>query len=213
MGVGPPPDYPLKLNLALDFLLKKEFDRYRALGVPHPIMTEYGISAVPLNDPRMDEWRDALRRGVTRLHNTTNLVITGGVDDIWINDCRELHVVDYKGMWTKNEKSSLDPDWQIAYKRQVEIYQWLLKGTEYAISDTAYFVCCNCDTDRDSFDGKLTFKTSIVAHQGDSSWVDATIQAIHECLMNDTLPAPAQFCNLCRYREAICQAKQRCRAK
>ena len=79
-GVAQPPGYPFTLNSAVDRLLKKEFDLHRAKHTSHPLMTAYGVDAVPFDDPRMDEWRDSLRRGVTFLHRPTNLIIGGGID-------------------------------------------------------------------------------------------------------------------------------------
>ena len=94
--MGQPPGYPFSLNSAVDTLLKKEFDGHRAKGTAHPLMKAYGLDAVPLVDERMDEWRDSLRRGVTYAFPGTNLVLTGGVDDVWVKPDGELLIVDYK---------------------------------------------------------------------------------------------------------------------
>lgn len=51
----------------------------------------------------------------------------------------ELIVVDYKAT-SKTTAVSLDADWQIAYKRQAEIYQWLLRKNDFSVSNIAYFV-------------------------------------------------------------------------
>jgi hypothetical protein len=104
LGVGRPPGYPFSLNAAVDHLLKKEFDGHRAKGSAHPLMKAYGIDAVPFAHPKMEEWRDALRRGVTSLHEPTNFLVCGGVDDIWVNPAGELIVVDYKAT-SKNGSS------------------------------------------------------------------------------------------------------------
>ena len=47
LGVAQPPSYPFSLNSAVDKLLKKELDLYRAKGTPHPLMKTYGLNAVP----------------------------------------------------------------------------------------------------------------------------------------------------------------------
>ena len=31
----------------------------------------------------MNDWRDAMRKGVEALHAPTNFFVTGGVDDVW----------------------------------------------------------------------------------------------------------------------------------
>ena len=40
-------------------------------------MKEHGIDAIPFKHEKMDEWRDALRRGATYHFPNTNLLITG----------------------------------------------------------------------------------------------------------------------------------------
>ena len=98
LGVGQPPGYPFNLNSAVDALLKKEFDIYRSKGQAHPLMVEAGLDAVPFNHPQMDLWRNSLSGGITYAYPDTNLLLTGGVDDIWINRQKELIIVDYKAV-------------------------------------------------------------------------------------------------------------------
>jgi len=73
----------------------------------------------------MDVWRDT-RHGIEYLHQPTNLLITGAIDDVWINSQDELIIVDYKAT-AKGGEVSLDAEWQKGYKRQMEVYQWLFK--------------------------------------------------------------------------------------
>src|ERR1035437_8961006 len=67
LGVGQPPGYPFSLNSAVDKLLKKEFDVLREKGEAHPLMTKFGIDAIPYSHEKLNEWRDALRGGITYL--------------------------------------------------------------------------------------------------------------------------------------------------
>lgn len=202
LGVGQPPGYPFSLNSAVDTLLKKEFDLHRAKGTAHPLMKTYGIDAIPLAHEKIDEWRDSLRRGVTVPIKGTNVVVTGGVDDVWVKPSGELIIVDYKAT-SKDGEVSLDAEWQIGYKRQMEIYQWLFKQNGFKVSDTGYFVYCNGDTDREAFDGKLEFSIKLLPYTGDSSWVGKAIQDAIACLQNDSLPAPSTDCDFCSYRAAV----------
>ena len=55
-----------------------------------------------------------------------------------------------------------DADWQDGYKRQMEIYQWLLRKNGLDVSDTGYFVYCNGKTDKEAFDGKLEFDIEFI---------------------------------------------------
>jgi len=201
LGVAQPPGYPFSLNSAVDKLLKKEFDIHRADGTPHPLMKTYKVNAIPLKDKNMDKWRDALRGGIEHLHRDTKLNITGGIDDIWVNPAGEFIIVDYKAT-SKTGEVSLDADWQIGYKRQMEIYQWLFRKNNYNVSTTGYFVYCNGDADKEAFDGKLEFDVKILPYVGDDSWIEKTIINIYKCL-NGKLPESGKDCDYCKYREAI----------
>ena len=202
LGVGRPPGFPFSLNSAVDTLLKKEFDGHRAKGTKHPLMEHYGIDAIPFDHKKMDEWRDAMRAGVQHLHKPTGLLITGGVDDIWVNPKKELIVVDYKAT-SKTTEVNLDAEWQDGYKRQVEVYQWLLRHNDFKVSNTAYFVYCNGMTDRKAFDAKLEFNISILPYTGNDSWIDDVLLNIKRCLDSNSIPEASSDCDYCRYREAV----------
>ena len=206
LGVGQPPGFPFNLNNAVDTLLKKEFDSHRIHGTAHPLMKAYGINAVPFKHKNMNEWRDALRGGVQFLHEPTNLNVTGGVDDIWVNPKKELIVVDYKAT-SKKEEVNLDAEWQIGYKRQVEVYQWLLRHNGFNVSDTAYFVYCNGDSDKEAFDAKLEFNIKIIPYKGSDHWIDNVLFKIKEALVADAIPQSGEDCDYCKYRQAAFEAE------
>jgi len=198
LGVSEPDGYPFNLNSAVDHLLKKEFDIHRARGSAHPLMEAYGVDAVPFDHPEMDRWRENFV-GVQYHHPETNFIITGAVDDIWVNPKGELHVVDYKAT-SKDSEVTLDADWQDGYKRQMEIYQWLLRHIGFKVSNTGYFVYANGKRDRAAFDGKLEFDVKVIPYTGDDLWLDRTIKNIHQTLSADVLPASGSDCQYCLYR-------------
>ena len=198
LGLGRPPGFPFSLNSAVDGLLKKEFDVHRANGTPHPLMKEYGLDLVPFAHAKMNEWRDALRAGVVFVHKETNLNITGGVDDIWVNKAGELIVVDYKAT-AKTGEVSLDAEWQIGYKGQVEVYQWLLKQNGFAVSPRSYFVYVNGKMDEPAFNGKLEFTVKLLPYDGDTAWIEPTLFKLKECLVSDDLPKAGSECDYCLY--------------
>jgi RecB family exonuclease len=167
-------------------------------------MEKYGIDAIPLAHEKIDEWRDSLRAGITFNIEGTNVVVTGGVDDMWVSPEGEYIVVDYKAT-SKEEEVNLDADWQIGYKRQMEIYQWLFRKNGFKASDTGYFVYCNGNTDKEAFDAKLEFDIKIIPYKGDTSWVEKTIKDAIECLKSDVLPEPGEDCDFCKYRKAVSQ--------
>ena len=201
LGTSRPPGYPFSLNAAVDALLKKEFDTHRVAKTRHPLMEEYGIDAIPFQHEKLDEWRNTFK-GVQFLHKPTNLLIMGAVDDVWVNPRGELIVVDYKAT-SKNGQVSIDADWQIAYKRQMEIYQWLLKQNGFDVSAVGYFVYCNGRADKDAFDKKIEFDISVIPYKGNDNWIEQAILDIHKCLMSDSIPESGPDCDYCRYRKAI----------
>lgn len=201
LGVGRPPGFPFNLNSAVDALLKKEFDFHRAEQTPHPLMETYGINAVPFQHEQMDAWRDSLRRGVVHLHEATNFLVTGGVDDVWVNVNGELIIVDYKAT-SKQGEVNLDAPWQIGYKRQMEVYQWLLRKNGFAVSPVGYFVYCNGDADKEAFDGKLEFDVKIIPYEGDDAWVEKALLDARACLLSDRVPEVGVDCDYCAYRKA-----------
>ena len=84
LGIAQPPGFPFNLNSAVDSLLKNEFDTFRESKSPHPIMSESTIKAGPYIHDDLERWRDALHGGIAFHHEDTNLIISGGIDDIWI---------------------------------------------------------------------------------------------------------------------------------
>ena len=200
LGVARPPGYPFALNSAVDALLKKEFDAHRAKGNPHPLIEKYGVDARPVPHEDLDTWRENFK-GVQFFHEPTNLLITGAIDDLWINSKKEYIVVDYKSTSKAEEITELDKDWQDSYKRQMEVYQWLLRKNGYKVSDTGYFVYCNGNTDKEAFDAKLEFDITLIAYKGDDKWVDSTILKIKKCLDSREIPLADKDCDYCAFFE------------
>lgn len=204
LGVAQPAGPPFSLNSAVDTLLKKEFDHYREIQKPHPLMTGNGIDAIPFQHQSIELWRDSLRGGASYLHQATNLIITGGVDDLWIGGNGELIVVDYKAT-AKAGEVSLDSEWQISYKRQMEIYQWLFRKNEFWVSNTGYFVYCNGVLNASDFGAKLCFSIRVIPYTGCSDWIEPLLPEVLEVLRSSALPDGAPDCEFCAYRLAAAQ--------
>lgn len=196
---------PFNINKTIDELFKKEFDEHRQAGTPHPIMLDNQIKAVPYQHEELDTWRHNFT-GVKTLHSSTNLEIFGALDDVWVNDDGELIVVDYKAT-SKNKEVSIDSDWQISYKRQIEIYQWLLRQNGFAVSPVGYFVYTNARIDVDGFGDNLEFITKLIAYEGNSDWVEPVLLKMKDCLENDDMPPVGEAamggeCDFCSYAKA-----------
>lgn len=207
VGVKRPPGFPFNLNSAVDTLLKKEFDLLRKEKKPHELFEEYEIDAVPYAHKDLDKWRDTFT-GIQYLDEEKNLLLYGGIDDVWLNPEGELIIVDYKAT-SKNGEVNIDAEWQKGYKRQMEIYQWLFKKNGFKVSNTGYFVYCNGDTSKDTFDAKLEFDIKIIPYTGDTTWIDPKIKEIKECLDKDEIPEMDPDCDYCRYRKEAVLSKMR----
>ncbi len=195
---------PFQINKAIDELLKKEFDSYRLKGQPHPWMTDNEINAVPMQHNDLDKWRHNFS-GVATLHTPSNLHIFGAIDDIWVNQAGEVIVVDYKAT-AKQSDVSLDADWQMSYKRQIEIYQWLLRQNGFKVNDTGYFVYTNGRLDLDGFYDRVEFRTKIIPYKGSDSWIEPTILKMKKVMEGD-MPkvgkaAMGGDCDYCSYAKS-----------
>lgn len=213
MGISQPAGAPFTLNIAVDVLLKKEFDGYRERAEIHPFLKLNGVEAVPLSHPEIENWRNN-RVGIQYLHVPTNFLLYGAIDDIWQLSSGELVVVDYKAKATSNE-ITLEPkrkkngeivktdSYLIGYQRQIEFYQWLFRKNGFEVSSTAYFLFANAQKDRPSFDDHLDFEKVLIAYKGDDSWVEPTLLDIRKCLEANEFPKCNDTCDFCKYRAAV----------
>lgn len=199
LGVKKPSIPAFSLNSAVDNLLKKEFDVHRAGETVHPLMKAYHIKAIPFNHPQINDWRNNFK-GVRFYHQPTNFIVFGAVDDVWQDEKGKLIVVDYKATSTRQE-ITLENKYRQAYKRQVEIYQWLLEKNGFEVAKTAYFVYANGDKDKASFDGKLEFNVQIIPYIGNNKWVEQALNDAHKCLLSDIIPEAGIDCEYCQYRQ------------
>jgi hypothetical protein len=171
-------------------------------------MVENGIKAVPMQHEELETWRHTFT-GVSVLHEPTNLHVFGGVDDVWLGDDGKLIVVDYKAT-SKDKEVTIDSDWQVSYKRQLEIYQWLFKSNGFSVSDTGYFVYANGRMDADGFHNRLEFITKLIPYTGTSDWVDQTLLHMKAC-MDGEIPrvginimgGECQYCAYARSRTLL----------
>jgi len=206
LGVARPRPPSFTLNIAVDNLLKKEFDLHRAGVTAHPLMTEYGVDAVPFQHKNMDTWRENFE-GIQCTHKETGLTISGAIDDVWVNPKGELIIVDYKATSKDGKIDSLDDtSWQNQYKRQMEVYQWLFRQNGFKVSDTGYFVYVNGKKDEAALDKKLEFDVTLIAHKGNTDWIDGVIVDIKKCLDSDKVPTHGSECEFCNYRKLAREA-------
>ena len=209
-GVKFPGMPPFLLNSATDTLLKKDFNKFRELQKPHPFMERNGLGhLVPFQYEDFETWTKSLQLGLKTYHEKSNLIIGGGLDDVWHDPkTNELFIVDYKSTAGKRTEdlSKLEPinlrgRYKEGYKRQMEMYQWILraimkeKDKDYEVSNTGYFVYVNGDQhfengmlDEDPKKATMKFNVQLLEYNGDDSWVENTIKEISKCLKSSECP-------------------------
>ncbi len=202
LGTKRPSIPAFTLNVAVDTLFKREFDVYRNEKKPHPIMIKYGVDAIPFAHKDLEIWRDPFE-GVQFNHKETGLLVSGGVDDIWVNPSGELIVVDYKSTSKPGTITTLDDSsWGEQYARQIGVYQWLLMQNGFKVAKTGYFVYANGNADAANFNDTLSFETTLVPCEGETDWIEPVLFKIKDCLMSESFPSSGEKCEYCPYREA-----------
>lgn len=185
------------LNLAVDALMKREFDACRIDKKPHHVMDRHGVEAVPFQHPMLSTWRDS-PKGI-RFAHACGIELFGIVDDVWVDAAGAVHPVDYKGTSVAGVPRLDDRD---GYKRQLDVYGWLLGKNGFRVADVGFIVFANADRERDALDGALRFTLSIAEHRLDLGWIDETLPDIRECLESDVSPASTNDCAWCAYRRS-----------
>lgn len=204
-GIKRPPTYPFTLNNAVDELLKKEFDQYRAIQQPHPIMEAHDLNMVPFHHPQLDKWRHNFT-GIRHYATDWSFDLFGAVDDIWVTPDDTLTVVDYKA--TSREITHPNSLVYPAYKRQLGFYRWLLEQQGFPVSPKGYLLYCNGERTATTFEGRLDFAVYLIPVATDTRWITPTLQAMHSLLQAPDPPAAHQDCDYCAYTAARSAAEE-----
>jgi len=207
-GVHFPGIPQFNLNSNTDILLKRDFDQYRG-EAPHPFMIANGLEhLIPFDHEDINLWQRAMHFGLNEhhfnsIHEETNICFGGGLDDVWENtSTSELHVVEYKStanLAADPQPVSLRGNWKGGYKRQIDMYQWVLRRKGFQVSDLSYFVYVDGQhrdvegmIDDDTTKATMIFNTSLLTYTGDDSWIEPTLYEIKECLLQTECPGHAE---------------------
>ena len=192
------------LNETTDILLKKEFDVCREAQTPHRLFLENGLDHfVPFKHADMDKWRDSLHHGLMTRFAETNIVLTGGVDDIWQNTQNgRLVVVDYK---SQANTKSLDPFTYLSdvykhgYKIQMDFYSYLLNEMGFDVETVSYFLVCNADRKAPGFYGRLEFQEKLIPYGCSTDWIEIKVAEMVELMNGSEVPDANPSCKNCAY--------------
>jgi len=204
LGLAEPSTPGWALNSATDELLKREFDVCREKQIPHRLFERYGLDhVVPFKHNEMDTWRDALRGGIIQKFEDTNIILTGGVDDIWLNTkTQELIVVDYKSQASMNEVepvSYLNNVYHEGYKLQMDFYNYLLNCRGFKTSSISYFLVVNADRTADGFYEQMKFSETLIPYKNDVSWIPKKLREMIKTMNSNTVPDSHESCENCAY--------------
>jgi len=195
-GIPRPSGPPFTLNNAVDSLMKAEFDRYRTAGEPHPLFATVGLDAVPFQHPDIGRWRQNFT-GLRWKDDETGWTLFGAVDDLWKARTGELIVADYKA--TARAEMPTTKNLYPSYRRQMDVYQYLVRRQGFQVSDRGWFVYTNGNGRAGEFGDKLCFTTSMVPYDGSDEWVREVFRRAVATVEGGVVPAPGKDCEYCPY--------------
>jgi len=204
-GVKPPEMPSFTLNTTTDILLKRDADAVRGLkSLPLWEANDLG-HFIPFEHQHLENWTNSLQFGLNDTyfnvdHKPSGIRFGGGLDDVF-QDTKtgQLHIVDYKStaQGTRSPSTyqrkpvSLDDPWKVGYKRQMDMYVWIMRQKGFDVSNTGYFVYV--DAQHKDIEGMLIdenprrawmqFDTTIIPYTADTSWVEPTLLEIKEFLV------------------------------
>ncbi len=191
-----PQPYPYALNMAVDFLLKQEFDKYRKKRELHPLLVANNIPAKLFSNQKLlDQWRNNLK-GISYYDAELDATLFGAVDDILEFSDGKLAPMDYKS--TGSKVANVYDRFQL----QMDIYTFLLEKNNYQTvrkGCLAFYI-----VDKESgFIDRLPFKKEIHVIDTDPSYVRGVFKEAVNLLRKD---APLSHNLDCKYGQWLEQA-------
>ena len=205
-GLDPPGTPGWTLNETTDLLLKKEFDYCRERQIPHRLFISNNLdNLVPFYHDELDNWRDSLHKGLTLRYKKTNIILTGGIDDIWQNKIsKKLIIVDYKSqakLGRLDKINYLQDPYHEGYKIQMDFYAYLLLGMGFKLDATSYFLVCNAKRDDEVFDKTLNFDEYLVPYFWNINWIENKLEEMINVMNSTEIPKSNLSCKNCAYSE------------
>ena len=212
LGIKGPKSFPYNLNSRIDILLKNEFDKARSEKKKTFYQKEANIDCIPFSHPELEIWREPFKAARFH-HKETNITVAGSVDDLWQDiNTKKIHIVDYKSTYNENFErlKKFDAPYLIGYKRQAEIYLWILTSLELNMDPKSFFLYVNADPKQIEFSNKLDFEWAIIPYVSkDYTWVEKTIIEIKNFLETNKIPSSNKDCDLCKYMSKFFNFKKK----
>ena len=196
-GIKRPHGTPLVLNKKVVEKLKSELDICRKEKKSHPQVLEKNINLIPVKNDNLDDWRNPFI-GIKYHHKETNFLLTGTIDDIWINNATNKNYCLIIKSNSKKKQLSYEEIWP-GYWRQLSFYSFLLEKNMIEMSKTGIILFINALNE----DEKFSFGLSIFEQILDYSWIEPTVQKIFELLNEEKVPEKTNYCKYCNYYFSI----------
>ena len=194
-----PPGYPFTLSIAVDYLVKLEFDGYREKGTLPPVLKKFGIKGAQLySGEHLSEWRNNFK-GVAHYNEDLNVILYGAVDDVLEYSDGSLAVIDYKSSGAR-EITIYDD-----YQKQMDVYNYILNQKGYQTQAEAYFIFYKVIKQGETaFNNALKFTEEVREVKVNTQWVEPTLERAVETARSETVPAPGiggknGHCDHCHY--------------
>lgn len=191
-GIKRPPPYPYALNIAVDVLLKKEFDIYRAEGKPHPLLATNNIPArLFSNQSLLNQWRSNLA-GIRYYDPDLDATLFGAVDDILEFEDGKLAPLDYKST------GSNVPTIYDRFQTQMDIYTFLLEKNGFSTPRKGYLAFYIVNKEN-GFNDRLPFKKELHEIETNPSDIPKLFKDAVALLRKNIAPPHNQDCKFCHW--------------
>ncbi len=191
-GIKRPQPFPYALNMAVDVLLKQEFDSYRARGESHPLLTINNIPAKLFsNQALLNEWRNNFK-GIRYYDSNLDATIFGAVDDILEFAGGKLAPLDYKS--TGSAIAKIYDRFQL----QLDVYTYLLEKNGYQTPRKGCLAFYIVDKEN-GFEDRLPFRKELHVIDTDPSEVEGLFAEAVNLLRGDAAPTHSEDCEYGRW--------------
>ena len=93
----------------------------------------------------------------------------------------------------------MDDPWKASYKRQMDLYVWVLRKKGFYVDDIGYFLYCDGDRFSEydflsSTSASMSFKMTLIDYQTEVAWIEPTLTEINDCLNERDRPEHSEYC-------------------
>ena len=127
----------------------------------------------------------------------TGWTLCGAVDDLWQARSGALIVADYKA--TARSEMPTSATLYGSYRRQMDVYQFLVRRQGFEVADRGWFVYTNGDGRAGRFGDTLCFTTALVPYDGHDGWVLEAFRRAVALVGQPASPPPGPDCEFCAY--------------